>query len=73
MQILHTDTKTLHAKSVSYTDLSLGPGDGSLGAYTLQTLGKRLQATYHLADDDRLPVRLTELVERLARREPSEG
>ncbi len=72
MQV-HSDTKTRSSKSVSYTDLSQGPGEGSLGTYALQTLGKRLQATYHLADDDRMPVRLTELVERLARREPSEG
>ncbi len=72
MAALHTDTQSFSSQSISLSDLNSSPASGSLGAPTLQTLGKRLQSTYHVADDERLPVRITELVERLARREPAE-
>jgi hypothetical protein len=39
----------------------------SLSSHSLQKLGERLRATYRTADP--LPVRLTELVDRLGRRE----
>jgi hypothetical protein len=39
----------------------------SLGSHALKTLGERLRAAYPTAEP--LPVRLTELVDRLGRRE----
>jgi hypothetical protein len=42
--------------------------DPSLGAHCLRTLGERLRASYNVVDEP-LPVRLTELLDRLGRRE----
>ena len=43
------------------------PSSPALSSHSLKSLGERLRATYEVAEP--LPVRLTELVERLARRE----
>ncbi len=45
------------------------PNSPALSSHSLQWLGERLRATYATAEP--LPVRLTELVDRLARLEPT--
>ena len=42
--------------------------DPSLGSHCLKKLGERLRASYDVVDEP-LPVRLTELLDRLGRRE----
>ena len=62
--LLPNDTPTVTLSLPSHL-----PVNQSLNSCDLQRLGERLQVAYGPVEDT-LPARLTELVERLARREP---
>ncbi len=59
---------TTDAPKVTFPLLVDRTSDPVLAAHTLQHLGERLRLSYDVAREP-LPVRLAELVERLARRE----